>query len=133
MKLKVFMAMIFFLPFINAPFTAAAEKTSPESSFTDEVKTALLACRQQSSPLPRLQCYDQAWHPEINVYQADRPDRYWLQRIIGATLGFKSMKTAYATIKGIEVMRALRKGQASAFYYGDPLGEMRLVSRVFEM
>ncbi|KZJ20526.1 transposase [Escherichia coli] len=33
----------------------------------------------------------------------------------------------------IEVMRALRKGQASAFYYGDPLGEMRLVSRVFEM
>ncbi|EAA6397845.1 IS6 family transposase [Salmonella enterica subsp. enterica serovar Newport] len=39
----------------------------------------------------------------------------------------------YATIKGIEVMRALRKGQASAFYYGDPLGEMRLVSRVFEM
>ncbi len=45
----------------------------------------------------------------------------------------KSMKTAYATIKGIEVMRALRKGQASAFYYGDPLGEMRLVSRVFEM
>uniref|UniRef100_UPI0023EA85C4 DDE-type integrase/transposase/recombinase n=1 Tax=Escherichia coli TaxID=562 RepID=UPI0023EA85C4 len=52
---------------------------------------------------------------------------------INATLGFKSMKTAYATIKGIEVMRALRKGQASAFYYGDPLGEMRLVSRVFEM
>ncbi|MBH9637245.1 IS6 family transposase, partial [Escherichia coli] len=25
------------------------------------------------------------------------------------------------------------KGEASAFYYGDPLGEMRLVSRVFEM
>ncbi|KAA1447524.1 IS6 family transposase, partial [Escherichia coli] len=24
-------------------------------------------------------------------------------------------------------------GQTSAFYYGDPLGEMRLVSRVFEM
>ncbi|AWD11938.1 hypothetical protein C7D56_27575 (plasmid) [Salmonella enterica subsp. enterica serovar Corvallis] len=38
-----------------------------------------------------------------------------------------------SAIKGIEVMRALRKGQASAFYYGDPLGEMRLVSRVFEM
>ena len=39
-----------------------------------------------------------------------------LKRIINAALGFKSMKTAYATIKGIEVMRALRKGQASAFY-----------------
>jgi IS6 family transposase len=54
-----------------------------------------------------------------------------LKRIIGATLGLKSMKT-HATIKGIEVMRALRKGQASAFYYGDPLGEMRLVSRVLK-
>ncbi len=42
------------------------------------------------------------------------------------------MKTAYATIKGIEVMRALRKGQASAFYYGDP-AKCALVSRVFEM
>ena len=43
------------------------------------------------------------------------------------------MKTAYATIKSIEVMRALRKGQAAAFYYGDPLGAVRLVNRVFEM
>ncbi|MBR7370729.1 hypothetical protein G3W26_28000, partial [Klebsiella variicola] len=40
---------------------------------------------------------------------------------------------AYATIKGIEVMRALRKGQAESFYFGDPQGEMRLVSRVFEI
>ncbi|MCX3349845.1 IS6 family transposase, partial [Escherichia coli] len=24
-------------------------------------------------------------------------------------------------------------GQVSAFFFGDPLGEMRLVSRVFEM
>nr|BCT22990.1 hypothetical protein [Klebsiella pneumoniae] len=61
-----------------------------------------------------------------NVIECDHGK---LKRIIGATLGFKSMKTAYATIKGIEVMRALRKGQASAFYYGDPLGEMRLVSK----
>ncbi len=58
-----------------------------------------------------------------NVIECDHGK---LKRIIGATLGFKSMKTAYATIKGIEVMRALRKGRASAFYYGDPLGEMRL-------
>ncbi|GHL23071.1 hypothetical protein ECZU24_59120 [Escherichia coli] len=38
-----------------------------------------------------------------------------LKRIINATLGFKSMKTAYATIKGIEVMRALRKGRPQHF------------------
>lgn len=57
-------------------------------------------------------------------------------------IGKSVQKQAYRTIilyiqtdpiKGIEVMRALRKGQASAFYYGDPLGEMRLVSRFFEM
>ncbi|SQC92049.1 Uncharacterised protein [Cedecea neteri] len=42
------------------------------------------------------------------------------KRIISVMLGFKSMETDYATIKGIEVMRALRKGQAPAFYYSDP-------------
>lgn len=56
-----------------------------------------------------------------------------VKRIISATLGFKSMKTAYATIKGTEVMRALRKGQAKSFYFGHPLGEVRLVNRVFEI
>ena len=34
------------------------------------------------------------------------------------------MKTTYATIKGIEVMRALGKGQASIFYKDNPLGGM---------
>jgi IS6 family transposase len=53
-----------------------------------------------------------------------------LKRIITVTQGF--MKTACATIKGSEVMRALRKGQAESFYFGYPLDEMRLVSRVFE-
>ncbi|MEF4583745.1 DDE-type integrase/transposase/recombinase, partial [Escherichia coli] len=38
-----------------------------------------------------------------NVIECDHGK---LKRIINATLGFKSMKTAYATIKGIEVMRA---------------------------
>lgn len=37
------------------------------------------------------------------------------------------MKTAYTMIKGIEVMQVLRKG----FYYGYPLGEVRLVNKVF--
>ena len=33
-----------------------------------------------------------------------------LKRLIKPTLGFKSMKTAYATIKGFEVMRMFKKG-----------------------
>ncbi|MEL2250324.1 IS6 family transposase, partial [Klebsiella pneumoniae] len=43
------------------------------------------------------------------------------------------MRAAYAPIKVFGVMRALRKGQASVFYYGDPGGEMRLESRFFKM
>ena len=65
-----------------------------------------------------------------NVIECDHGK---LKRIIRATLGFKSMKTAYATIKGIEVMRALRKGQASSFYYGQPQGEVYLINRVFSL
>ena len=46
--------------------------------------------------------------------------------------GFKSMKTAYATIKGFEVMRALRKGQAAIFNLTrDIVGEVCLVERAF--
>ena len=41
------------------------------------------------------------------------------------------MKTVYATIKGIEVMRAPCKGRASHFIMVIP-GEMRLVSRVLK-
>ena len=63
-----------------------------------------------------------------NVIECDHGK---LKRIIGATLGFKSMKTAYATIKGIEVMRALRSA-ASAFIMVI-LGRNAPVSRVFEM
>ena len=36
-----------------------------------------------------------------------------MKQLIKPVRGFKSMKTAYATIKGFEVMHALRKGQAA--------------------
>jgi len=38
-----------------------------------------------------------------------------LKQLIRPVRGFKTLKTAYATIKGFAVMRALRKGQAAAF------------------
>ncbi|WP_155517731.1 DDE-type integrase/transposase/recombinase, partial [Acinetobacter pittii] len=77
-------------------------------------------------------CPEDLEHRQIkyknNVIECDHGK---LKRIIKATLGFKSMKTAYATIKGIEVMRALRKAQASLFYNGNILGEVWLVNKVF--
>ena len=40
------------------------------------------------------------------------------------------MKTAYATIKGFEVMRALRKDQRRAVNLtSDPIGEKRMIDR----
>jgi len=46
--------------------------------------------------------------------------------------GFKSMKTAYATIKGFEGMRARRKGQAAIFNLTrEVMGAARLVEPAF--
>ena len=46
--------------------------------------------------------------------------------------GFKTLKTAYATIKGFEVMRALHKGQAAMFaIQGGIVGEAQIVERAF--
>lgn len=64
-----------------------------------------------------------------NVIEADHGK---LKQLIRPVRGFKTLKTAYATIKGLEVMRALRKGQASAFNLtGDVRGEARIVERAF--
>lgn len=66
-----------------------------------------------------------------NVIEADHGK---LKRIIKPTLGFKSIKTAHATIKGFEAMRSLKKGQAS-FYclQGGVRGEVRLIERCFHI
>ncbi len=44
------------------------------------------------------------------------------------------MKTAYATIKGFEVMRSLKKGQAEVFQLQKGImGEVRLIERCFKL
>src|SRR3546814_1344292 len=64
-----------------------------------------------------------------NVLEADHGK---LKMLIKPVRGFKSMPTAYATIKGFEVMRALRKGQARAWCLQPGImGEVRLVERAF--
>ena len=57
-----------------------------------------------------------------------------LKLLIRPVRGFKTLKTAYATIKGFEVMRALRKGQAGMFaLQGGIVGEARIVERAFDL
>ena len=66
-----------------------------------------------------------------NIVESDHGK---LKRLIKPTLGFKSMKTAYATIKGFEAMIALKKGQARAFQYQKGVkGEVRLIERCFNL
>lgn len=64
-----------------------------------------------------------------NVVEADHGK---LKRLIKPTLGFKSMKTAFATIKGFEIMRAVKKGQFRAGQFQNGIkGEVRLIERTF--
>lgn len=66
-----------------------------------------------------------------NVIEADHGK---LKQLIKPVRGFKTMKTAYATIKGFEVVHALRKGQAAIFQYGDGImGEVSLIERQFNV
>ena len=55
-----------------------------------------------------------------------------LKQLLRPVRGYKTMKTACVTIKGFEVMRALRKGQARAFaLQGGIISEARIVERAF--
>ena len=55
-----------------------------------------------------------------------------LKRLINPVRGFKSMKTAYATIKGFELMYMFKKGQMNAWKSGQGLiGETRLIEKQF--
>ena len=78
-------------------------------------------------------CPEETLHRPVkylnNVIEADHGRR---TQLIRPARGFKALRTACATIKGFEVMRALRKGQASAFNITRDLrGEARIVERAF--
>jgi len=61
-----------------------------------------------------------------NIIESDRGK---LKRLINPTSGFKSMKTAYATIKGFEVMRMFKKGRFDFWKYGQGIfGEIRIIT-----
>ena len=78
-------------------------------------------------------CHPDMEHRQVkymnNVIEADHGK---LKRMIKPTLGFKSMNTAYATIKGFEVMNAFRKGQVDLWKNEKGVrGEVRLINRNF--
>jgi len=81
-------------------------------------------------------CPEETEHRQVKylntVVEADHGK---LEQLIRPVRGFKSLKTAYTTIKGFEVMmRALRKGQTSSFRITrDMRGDARLVERAFNV
>ncbi len=61
-----------------------------------------------------------------NIIEADQAK---LKRLIKPTLGSKSMKTAYATIKGFEIMRMFKKRRFDLWKYGQGIqGEIRIIT-----
>ena len=102
----------------------------PEVLNTDKAPTYGAAIAQLKA---EGKCPTETRHRQVkylnNVIEADHGK---LKQLIRPVRGFKTMKTAYATIKGFEVMRALRKGQAEMFaLQGGIVGEARIVERAF--
>ena len=103
---------------------------SPRVINTDKAPTyaAALAELKKEGKCPK-----ETLHRQIkllnNIIEADHGK---LKQLIRPVRGFRTLKTAYATIKGFEVMRARRKGQASAFNITrDIRGEACIVERAF--
>lgn len=53
-----------------------------------------------------------------------------LKRLINPARGFQSMKTAYATIRGFEIMRMFKKGQFNVWMYGNR-NEVSFINQLF--
>ena len=58
-------------------------------------------------------------------------DHRFIKRRVRPMLGFKRSYTAWRTLRGIEMMNALRKGQARWIVKGDVVGQTQLIHQVF--
>ena len=116
--------------FLGKALRGLKDWEQPDVINTDKAPTyaAALAELKKEGKCPKHTVHRQAKYLN-NVIEADHGK---LKQLIRPVRGFKTLKTAYAAIKGFEVMRALRKGQASAFNVsGDIRGEARIVERAF--
>jgi transposase, IS6 family len=113
-------------------FLAKALKSIPEYSQPSSINTdknpaygkAINALKADGK------CRAELEHRQVkylnNIIESDHGK---LKRLIKPTLGFKSMKTAYATIKGFEIMRMFKKGRFELWKYGQGVqGEIRIIT-----
>ena len=116
--------------FLGKALRRCKEWELPEVVNTDKAPTYAAAIAELKA---EGRCPNDTRHRQVkylnNVVEADHGK---LKQRIRPVRRFKSMKTAYATIKGFEVMRALRKGHAAMFsLQGGLIGEARIVERAF--
>lgn len=100
----------------------------PSSITTDKLASYPKAIRRLEKE--RLLLKDVEHHTSKYLNNIIEADHGALKRVIRPTRGFQRMKTAYATIKGFEVMRMIRRGHCLVQLPG-AAGEVRLVNQLF--
>ncbi len=116
--------------FLGKALNGLKDWEKPEVINTDKASTYGIAISKLKA---EGKCPEKTVHRQVkylnNVVEADHGKLKQLSRPVR---GFKTLKTGYATIHGFEVMRALRKGQATAFNLTrDIRGEAGIVERAF--
>ncbi len=101
--------------------------THPRSINTDKNPTYIQAIGQLKD---EGQCSSDIEHRRVkylnNIIESDHGK---LKRLIKPTLGFKSMRTAFSTIKGFEIMKMFKKGRFDFWKYGQGIqGEIRIIT-----
>ena len=118
--------------FLGKAFKSLKVWAHPTSINTDKAPSYGAALKQLKS---EGKCSHDIEHRQVkylnNIIESDHGK---LKRLIKPTLGFKSMKSAYATLKGFEVMRMFKKGQFNAWLHEKTvLEEARLIYRNFNV
>ena len=118
--------------FLGKALRGLKEWEQPKVLNTDKAPTYAAAIAELKA---EGKCPTETRHRQVkylnNVIEADHGK---FNLLIRPVRGFTALKTAYATIKGFEVMRALRKGQAGIFVLqGGIVGEARIVERAFDL
>ena len=113
--------------FLGKALSGRKDWEKPRVIITDKAPTYAAALTELKK---EGKCPEETLHRQVkymnNMIESDHGK---LKQLIRPVRGFKTLKTAYATIKGFEVMRALRKAAFSISR--DIRGEARIVERAF--
>ncbi len=116
--------------FLGKALNGLKDWERPEVINTDKAPTYGIAVSELKA---EGKCLERTVHRQVKyLNNAIEANHGKLKQLIRPVRGFKTLKTAYATIRVFEVMRALRKGQASMFNFTQDIrGEAHMVERAF--